>query len=232
MSIPIIGQKKGFLISFEGSDGTGKTTQVKLLTEALQTTGFKVSSFRSPGSSGVGEQIREIVKNPNSKLCAEAELLLMNADRAQLVSQKIRPALESGNICICDRFIYSTIVYQGFGRGIDMHLIKALIQYTVGDTQPDLTFVMNVSEENAAKRTSKRGTTDRFEQEKSDYQARIRQGFEWLITKESESNGKLVAINANGTIEDIHNEIYRCTAFRIGQLREGSLTNTQKLIIS
>jgi dTMP kinase len=221
---PILGQKKGYFIAFEGVDGAGKSHQVDLLRQALQKTGFTVNVFRSPGTTKIGEKIRSITHDVNNKNMSEAtELLLMNADRAQLVHESIKPALARGEIVICDRFLHSTIIYQGFGRQIDMTIIKALLQYTVGDVQPDLTFVMDVSPEEAAKRTSKRGTSDRFEQEDSSYQARIRQGFDWLKSMESQSKGKLISINADPSAEDVHNEIYRCVAFRIGQLREGSL---------
>ena len=148
---------------------------------------------------------------------------MMCADRAQLVHESIQPALARGEVIICDRFFYSTIIYQGFGRQIDKNIVSMLAQYSVIDTLPDLTFVMDVSPEEAAKRTSKRGTTDRFELEKSDFQTRIRQGFDWLKSMESQSKGKLIAINADPSVEDVHNEIYRCVAYRIGQLREGSL---------
>jgi dTMP kinase len=221
---PTVGLKKGYLISFEGVDGAGKTTQVDLLAKALQQLGFHVHQFRSPGSSSLGESLREIVKNPSSKICDAAELLLMNADRAQLVEEKIRPALEAGGICICDRFLYSTIIYQGFGRQTDMNIINALLQFTVGPTVPDLTFVMDISPEESAKRKANRGGTDRFEGEALAYQTRIAQGFDWLKSKEKESNGKILNIDSSGSIEDVHNEIYRCTAFRVGKLKEGQLT--------
>jgi dTMP kinase len=229
----IIGQKKGFFIAMEGVDGSGKTHQVDLLRQALQKTGFVVNVFRSPGTTKLGEKIREIVKDPaNKNLSQEAELLLMNADRSQLVTELIRPALARGEIVISDRFVQSTVIYQGFGRGIDMNLIKALIQYTVGDTQPDLTFVMDVSPEEAAKRSSKRGTTDRFEQEDKAYQDIVRQGFDWLKSMESKSNGRLISIDANPSAEDVHNEIFRCVGYRIAQMKEGQLAiNFEKKLI-
>ena len=231
---PTLGLKKGYFIAFEGQDGSGKSHQVDLLRQALQQTGFTVKVFRSPGTTKIGEIIRTIVKDPDNKnIAQQTELLLMCADRAQLVSEQVKPALDNGEVVICDRYYYSTLIYQGFGRQIDKNIVSMLAQYSVVDTLPDLTFVMNVSEEEAAKRTSKRGTTDRFEQEDKDYQTRIRQGFDWLISMEDKSNGKLITIDANCSIEDIHNEIYRCTAYRIGQLKEGQLEvdEGKKLIV-
>ena len=228
----ILGLKKGYFIAIEGIDASGKTSQVALLKQALQLIGFTVEDYRSPGTTGLGEKIRKIVKSNDINMASEAELCLMCADRIQLVKEKIIPALEKGHIVICDRYHLSTLVYQGNGRMLNKDIVKAFAQFSVLDTVPDLTFVMNVSEEEAAKRISKRGTTDRFEQEDKDYQARIRQGFDWLISMESKSNGKLLAIDANRPIEDIHNEIYRCTAYRIGQLKEGQLVNdTDKKIL-
>lgn len=228
----IIGQKKGYLIAFEGVDGSGKSAQVELLRQALQKTGFSVSVYRAPGSTQLGEQIRNITKDSSIKLSTGAELLLMCADRMQLASEKIIPALANGEVVICDRYFYSTIIYQGFGRQIDQNIVSMLAQYSVMDTLPDLTFVMDVSPGEAAKRTTKRGTSDRFEAEPSDFQGRIRQGYDWLKSMESKSKGKLISINADLSAEDVHNEIYRCVAFRIGQLREGSLAvDTGKKII-
>lgn len=220
---PAVGLKKGYLISFEGVDGAGKTTQVDLLASALQQTGFHVHQFRSPGSTSLGEQLREITKNPSSKICDNAELLLMNADRAQLVDEKIRPALEAGGVCICDRYLYSTIIYQGFGRNSNMDILNALLQFTIGPTVPDLTFVLDVTPEESDKRKANRGGSDRFEGEELAYQIRIRKGFDWLKSKEQESKGKILSIDASGSVESVHNEIYRCAAYRIAQLKEGQL---------
>ena len=121
---------------------------------------------------------------------------------------------------------------QYFGRKLNKDIIDALILFSLGDTLPDVTFVLDVSPAEAARRTSKRGTSDRFEQEAQDFQTRIRQGFDWLKSMEDRSGGKVIAINSDPSIEDVHNEIYRCVAYRIGQLKEGSLkVNEDKRII-
>ena len=220
----IIGQKKGFFVSFEGLDGSGKSMQVDLLRQALQKTGFTVNMFRSPGSTKIGEVVRTMVKDSNNKnMSHEAELLLMCADRAQLVYEKIKPALDNGEIVLCDRFYHSTIIYQGFGREADMNMVRALSEYSVIDTLPNLTFLLDVSKEEAAKRKKSRGTSDRFEQEDIEYQARIRAGFDWLKTMEGKSKGKLIVINADSTPEEVHTEIFRHSAFNISKLKEGQL---------
>ena len=222
-NVPILGQKKGLLIAFEGQDGAGKSEQVDLLRKALQMTGFKVSVFRSPGSTKIGEAIREMVKNTLNKPIPATELLLITASFAQLVHDEIIPALKEGSIVICDRYFYSTICYQAFGRQVDPNIVKAIIQFAIGDAVPDVTFMLDISEEEANKRTAKRGTIDRFEQENEDFKKRVRQGYDWLKSMEIPSKGKIVAVDASGTPEMVHTEIFRCVASRITSLQEGQL---------
>src|SRR5438309_12132461 len=121
----------GLLISFEGSEGCGKSTQSSRLTERLRARGHSVKLVREPGGTLIGEEIRHTLKHSpaNHAMTAEAELLLMNASRAQLVREVIRPALAAGEIVVCDRFYDSTTAYQGYGRGLDLGLVKALIDF-------------------------------------------------------------------------------------------------------
>jgi dTMP kinase len=228
----IIGLKRGFLISFEGVDGSGKDCQVDLLRQALQKTGFEVSVFRCPGDTKIGELVRTIVKDPENKnICKAAELYLMNASHAQLVHEKIVPALKEGHIVICNRFIYSTVVYQYYGRQIDPAIVEAVIHFAVGDCFPNLTFMLDLSDEESAKRLAKRGTTDRFEQEDKDFQARVRAGYDWLKSLENQSQGKIIAIDAAGTPETVHTEIWRCVAAKISALNKDQLAvNFEKKI--
>ena len=221
---PVIGAKRGYFITFEGSDGAGKSTQIDLLRQALQKTGFTVRMLREPGGCKISETLRDILKDPkNKQLCPEAELMLMNAARAQLVREVINPALEAGEIVLCDRFYHSTIVYQGFGRQLDLNIIKAMIQLATGKTIPDVTFVLHLSKEDAEKRTIKRGAKDRFEKDTQDFQDRVQAGIEWLASLEMQSNGKIVSISANDSVENIHNEIYRCVAARVSGLPSNAL---------
>lgn len=219
-----IGQKRGYFITFEGSDGSGKSTQIDLLRQALQMNGFKVKMFREPGGNDISEAIRDIVKNPKFKdMCSETELMLMSAARAQLVRQNIKPALAAGEIVLCDRFFHSTIVYQGFGRGLDQTYIKASIQFTVEDTTPDVTFILYLTPEEVERRRKDRGTTDRIEAAGKEFATRVDEGFAWLVNLEGKAKGKIVGLNASGPVEDIHNEIYRCVASRISECKEGQL---------
>src|SRR5437667_6859651 len=136
----------GLFISFEGTEGSGKTTQISLLTEHLRSMGYLVRTTREPGGTPIGEEIRHTLKHSaaNQPMTPEAELLLMNASRAQLVREVIRPALAGGEIVLCDRFYDSTTAYQGHGRQLDLKAVQAMIDFAVGETRPDLTLLLVV----------------------------------------------------------------------------------------
>src|SRR5262245_51438602 len=132
---------KGRFITFEGTEGSGKSTQISLLAERLRGEGHRVRTLREPGGTPIGEEIRHTLKHSkdNEAMTAEAELLLMNASRAQLVREVIRPALNAGEIVLSDRFYDSTTAYQGYGRRLDLKMVRAVIDVAVSETQPDLT---------------------------------------------------------------------------------------------
>lgn len=137
---------KGLFITFEGTEGSGKSTQIALLEERLLTAGHVVQMLREPGGTPIGEEIRHTLKHSefNRGMKPETELLLMNAARAQLVREVIRPALEAGEIVLCDRFYDSTIAYQGYGRGLDLKWVQTIVDFAVGETRPDLTLLLTV----------------------------------------------------------------------------------------
>src|SRR5471032_525957 len=134
---------KGLFITFEGSEGCGKSTQVDLLARRLRALGHRVRTHREPGGTPIGEEIRHTLKHSkvNDAMTAEAELLLMNASRAQLVRETIRPALAAGEIVLCDRFYDSTTAYQGHGRGLNLAQVKTVVDFAVGETRPALTLL-------------------------------------------------------------------------------------------
>ncbi|MBA4150126.1 MAG: dTMP kinase [Verrucomicrobia bacterium] len=136
----------GILITFEGTEGSGKSTQIARLTRHLQSLGHTVRTLREPGGTPIGEEIRHTLKHSeaNYAMTPEAELLLMNASRAQLVREIIRPALQRGEIILCDRFYDSTTAYQGYGRQLDLNHVREIIAFAVGETRPDLTLMLNV----------------------------------------------------------------------------------------
>ena len=159
---------KGLFITFEGTEGCGKSTQIKLLAEHLKAIGHRVRLLREPGGTLIGEEIRHTLKHSqnNHAMTAEAELLLMNASRAQLVREVIRPALATGEIILCDRFYDSTVAYQGYGRHLDLDNVKAVIDFAVGDTRPHLTFFLHISQELSEQRQRQRQSTLPFERDR------------------------------------------------------------------
>src|SRR5438067_10375152 len=137
---------KGVFITFEGTEGSGKSSQIRFLTERLRAAGRTVRSLREPGGTPIGEEIRHTLKHSqhNQAMTPEAELLLMNASRAQLVRETIRPALAANGVVLCDRFYDSTIAYQGYRRQLDLNVVRAMIEFEVGQTRPDLTVLLMV----------------------------------------------------------------------------------------
>ena len=175
---------KGRFITFEGSEGCGKSTQVRLLAERLTALGHRVRTLREPGGRPIGEEIRHTPKHShnNAAMTAEAELLLMNASRAQIVREVIRPALAASEIVLCDRFYDSTTAYQGYGRQLDLEKVKAIIEFAVGETKPDLTLFLHVPAEVSAERLRSRQTNlpfvrDRIEEADQKFFERVAHGF-------------------------------------------------------
>lgn len=207
---------KGLLITFEGTEGSGKSTQVPLLVERLHEWGHHVRVLREPGGTPIGEEIRHTLKHShaNSAMTAEAELLLMNASRAQLVRELIRPALARGEIIICDRFYDSTTAYQGYGRGLNMDAVRSLIDFAVGNTRPDVTFFLRVPQRVSEERLRSRQATlpfirDRMEESDRAFFERVASGYDAIAAAEPK---RIHVINATGTIEEIQSAIWRVIA--------------------
>jgi dTMP kinase len=175
---------KGLFITFEGTEGCGKSTQVELLARRLSALGHRVRTLREPGGTPIGEEIRHTLKHSknNTAMTAQTELLLMNASRAQLVREVIRPALAAGEVVLCDRFYDSTTAYQGYGRQLDMKMVQAVIEIAVGETRPNLTLLLTVSHEISELRRAVRQSTlpfmrDRMEEGDREFFARVEEGF-------------------------------------------------------
>ncbi len=184
---------KGRFITFEGTEGCGKSTQVKLLAERLKALGHKVRVLREPGGTPIGEEIRHTLKHSqqNHAMTAEAELLLMNASRAQLVREIIRPALAAGEIVLSDRFYDSTTAYQGYGRELDLEQVKSVIDFAVGSTRPHLTLFLHVPAEVSEERLRSRQSTlpfvrDRIEEADRKFFERVAAGFAAIAANEPE----------------------------------------------
>ena len=195
----------GFFITFEGTEGCGKSTHIERLAERLRGERHKVRALREPGGTESGEQIRQLLKHGPKNLTAEAELLLMNASRAQLVREVIRPALGAGEIVLCDRFYDSTTVYQGSGRRLDAARVQTVIDFAVGELQPDLTILLKIPLEISEQRRANRRGSDRFESANRDFFRRIEAGYAAL----AEENPKRIrVIDAHRPLETVQREIW------------------------
>jgi dTMP kinase len=179
--MPLKKTPTGKLISFEGSEGSGKSTQITRLAEHLVGLGREVVTVREPGGTEIGEQIRNIIVH-NSKgdeMCAETELLLFTAARAQLVREVIAPALLKGACVLSDRFVDSSTVYQGIGRNLALDPVNQINRFAVGNVMPDLTIVLDVPTKVSLQRIRQRATDlpDRMERENIDFYEKIRAGY-------------------------------------------------------
>ena len=194
----------GYFISFEGTEGCGKSTHIRKLAERLQNDGHTVCVVREPGGSESGEHIRRLLKHGPENLTPEAELLLMNASRAQLVREIIRPALAAGEVVLCDRFFDSTTIYQGAGRGLDAAHVQAVIDFAVGETRPDLTLLLQIPLEISEKRRAKRSGSDRFESADREFFKRIEAGYTALAEAEPD---RIQVIDASRPLEIVQADI-------------------------
>ena len=189
-------------ITFEGADGCGKTTQIKLIDEYLRSKGYKTLLTREPGSKGLGEKIREILLNYDGEVSSRCESFLFLADRAQHVDCIIKPALQEGTIVLCDRHTDSTVAYQGYGRGLDIEEIKKLNALATGGLKPDLTIVFDVDIETSQARVGK--NKDRMESAGIEFFKKVREGFLEIAKEEPQ---RVKVINSSDTIENIHKKV-------------------------
>lgn len=214
----------GQFITFEGVEGCGKTTQIHLLADALKSSGKSVTLTREPGGCPISDKIRAILLDAdNSEMTPSAELLLYAAARAQHINEVITPALASGNIVLCDRFIDATLAYQGFGRGLDLGLIKSLNETATGGCRPQLTILIDcpveIGLERALARIEAGSASDRnhlreerFEKESIEFHRRVRSGYLKLA---EESPERFVVVDGSGTAAEISAKILAAVLPRI-----------------
>jgi dTMP kinase len=202
----------GLFITFEGTEGSGKSTQVALLARRLRDLGHAVRELREPGGTPIGEEIRHTLKHSaaNHAMTPEAELLLMNASRAQLVREVIRPALAAGEIVISDRFYDSTTAYQGHGRQLDLTAVREVIDLAVGATRPDLTLLFLVSQAISEERRLKRQATlpfmrDRFEEADRSFFHRVEEGYHAIAAAEPQ---RVRTLDASGAVEALTQQVW------------------------
>lgn len=175
----------GHFVTLEGPEGAGKTTQLKLLSRHLDTLGHKHLVTRDPGGTSLGKQIRRILLNTDSPVESITELLLYEADRAQHVHELIIPALQDGALVLCDRYIDSTVAYQGYGRQLDLKLIDQLNEIATSGLKPELTILFDIESEDGLARLHP-GGHDRLEREAIDFHKRVRAGYHKLVEAEPE----------------------------------------------
>ncbi|MGM0507919.1 MAG: dTMP kinase [Fusobacteriota bacterium] len=202
--------EKGLFITFEGVEGSGKSTQIKILENNLKKRGFKVEKTREPGGTNISEKIREILlDSENSDMDYMTELLLYYASRAQHIAGKILPNKKEGKIILCDRFTDSTLAYQGYGRGLDKNVINELTTLVVGENKPDITILIDINPEISLKRAkalSLDKTGDRLEKEKIDFHKRVWKGYRNIAKKDEK---RFIIINGDQSIEDISRDILK-----------------------
>ncbi len=194
--------KKGMFITFEGADGCGKTTQIKLLTDYLKYRGYEVVLTREPGCAGLGQKIRDLLLNYDGEVSPVCESFLFLADRAQNVDVIVRRNIEQGRIVISDRHTDSSLAYQGYGRELDVNRIDMLNNIATSGLKPDLTFVFDIDVETSMNRIGKE--KDRMESSGREFFERVRQGYLKIAQKEPD---RIKVINAVDSIENIHSKV-------------------------
>jgi dTMP kinase len=190
----------GLFITFEGGDGSGKTTQLALLVEWLESTGRTVVVSREPGGTDLGVELREIVLHRRGEMAPRAEALIYAADRAHNVATKVRPALERGDVVVQDRYLDSSVAYQGAGRVLGGDEVREVSLWATEGLLPDLTILLDLDESFGNDRMAERTRYDRLEAETIDFHARVRAGYLELAAAEPE---RFLVIDAHGSIESI-----------------------------
>jgi dTMP kinase len=204
---------KGLFITCEGTEGSGKSTHLQLLAEKLRALGRAVRLLREPGGTPIGEEIRHTLKHSqqNRAMTPEAELLLLNASRAQLAREVIRPALAAGEVVLCDRFYDSTTAYQGYGRQLDLRMVCTVIDFAVGDTRPHLTLLLmvplDVSEARRQTRQTASGPArDRFEEADRSFFERVEKGYRAIAAAEPQ---RICVIDSTRNVGAVKSDIWQ-----------------------
>lgn len=209
-------------ISFDGIDGTGKTTQMRLFVTWLEQRGYTVTACRDPGGTGLGEQLRDVLLQKSElAICRRAEMLLYMASRAQLVDEVIRPALEAGDLVVSDRYLLANVVYQGYAGGMDVDALWQVGQVAVAHHHPDVVFVLDMPVDQAIARMDRE--LDRMESQGQEFMERVRQGY----LAEAAKRAELVVIDAAGSVEEVQTRIRAAVAQKLPSLADQSQGSTR-----
>ena len=210
--------KHGIFISFEGDDGAGKTTAARQIHRELEKMGYEVVYTREPGGSPIAEQIRQILLDPANKgMDPKTEAVLYTASRCQHVQDTILPAVEQGKIVLCDRFLDSSVAYQGYGRKLGADEIEGLNDFVLGGLRPDLTLFFEVSDETGHQRMVGRGEMNRLDQESRQFHEDVRNGFRKI---RQSASGRMKTVDAEGTPEEVLEQSMKIILDHIRSVRE------------
>lgn len=202
----------GLFITFEGPEGAGKSTQLSLLVARLTQEGVVHTVTREPGGTPLGSRVREVLLDPALEIDPLPEFLLYSASRAQLVANVIRPALERGEVVVCDRYADSSLAYQGAGRGLDEALLGGITQAATGGLLPDLTVVLDLDPRVGLERAARRGQPDRLERADLAFHQRVRQGF---LTLAARDRARFVVLDASGSVDDLGAAVWDAACSRL-----------------
>jgi dTMP kinase len=210
---------QGLFITFEGIDGSGKSTQASLLFNSLLQEGYSALYLREPGGTKISEKIRDLLLDVENKdMTHRAEFLLYAASRAQLVRQKIRPALEQGTVVICDRYVDSSTAYQGIGRSLGVDIIESINSFATDDLIPDLTFIIDVGLETSLQRSLQDGQQpDRIEQEKKEFKLAVIQAYRDLAERHPK---RIRLLNGEKPKEHIQQNVWEHVAPRVELMKK------------
>lgn len=210
--------KRGLFITIEGTDGSGKTTQIRNIMEHLSAMGCKVLLTREPGGTRISENIRSIILDPAfTEMQDTTELLLYSAARAQLVEQVIKPSIANCETVICDRYVDSFFAYQGYGRGLDMDMLQKITSTAISGTMPDITFFFDLDPEIGLRRRMTVNEGDRIENEMMDFHRRVYEGYKELAARYPE---RIKTINASKPINEVWDDVRHQLDMALGFVRE------------
>ena len=204
------------LITLEGPEGGGKSLQARSLKDYLNTAGHSVTLTREPGGTEIGDQIRKVLTRlENTAMDPRTEFLLFSASRAQHVNEVIRPALNAGQIVICDRFFDSSFAYQGYGQGLDLEMLRAVTHFATGGLVPDLTLLLDLEVEEGLRRRESGGNWNRLDAYDLEFHTRVRDGYHALVAEEP---ARWVVIDASRDLETVGGQVRSAvTAFLVAQ---------------
>lgn len=200
-------------ITLEGPEGSGKTSQLPGLADALRAAGYQLVTTREPGGTSIGDQIRHVLFDlDNKSMNPRTEILLFQASRAQLVEEVIRPALAAGKIVLCDRYADSTLAYQGYGHGVELGALREIVNFATGGLKPDLTIFLDVTVDEGLKRRNKGGDWNRLDDYDQAFHRRVYEGYQKLITAEPQ---RWVIVDAARPPKEVADELHQVVLDRL-----------------